>query len=78
MDISMIRESCARTKNLVLIDDSKSVNKFGEMLSAELRSGGTKFSSLSLFRRVCKDRDYGVTEDQFVIDIDAVHAFLKI
>ncbi len=78
MDISMIRESCARTKNLVLIDDSKSVNKFGDMLSAELRSGGMEFSSMSLFRRVCKDREYGVNEDQFAIDINAVNSFLKI
>lgn len=78
MDISMIRESCARTKNLVLIDDSKSVNKFGEMLSAELRAGGLEFSSLSLFRRVCKDQEYGVNQDQFLIDFHAVHEFLEI
>ena len=75
MDISLLRESCARTKNLVLIDDSKSVTKFGNKLSSELRDIGMEFSCLSLFRRECKNHEYGVTEDQFIPDVDDVRAF---
>ena len=76
MDISLLRESCARTKNLVLIDDSKSVVKFGDKLSSMLRELGLDFFCLSLYRRECKNHEYGVTEDQFVLNVDSVRAFL--
>lgn len=78
MDVSLIRESCAKTKNLVLIDDSKSVIKFGDKLSSELREQGVRFSCLSLLRRGCKNQDYGVAEDRFIPDVDAVRDFLLI
>lgn len=76
MDISLLQESCARTRKLVLIDDSKSVTKFGDMHVMELQERGLEFSSLSLFRRGCKIQEYGVIEDQFVLNMDALHLFL--
>lgn len=78
MDISLIRESCARTKNLVLIDDSKSIIKFGNKLFSDLREQGVEFSCLSLLRRGCKSEEYGVVEDRFMLDVDAVRDFLSV
>lgn len=77
MDISLLAESCARTRKLVLIDDSKSVTKFGDMLVRELQCGALEFSVLSLFRRVCGATDYGVAEDRFTPDYEMVRSFAE-
>ncbi len=76
MDISLLSESCARTSKIVLIDDSKSVNKFGDMLVRELQSGAHEFSVLSFGRRGCSAEGYGVVEDRFVPDYEAVRDFI--
>lgn len=77
MEISLLSESCARTRKVVLIDDSKSVAKFGDMLVAKLRSRAVEFSLLSLGRRGCSAEGYGVVEDRFVPDYEAVHGFVE-
>jgi hypothetical protein len=41
-----------------------------------LRELGLDFFCLSLYRRECKNHEYGVTEDQFVLNVDSVRAFL--
>lgn len=76
MDISLLSESVARTGKLVLIDDSKSVTKFGDMLVTKLRSSGLEFSILSLGRRGCKTEDYGVVKDRFVPNYEEVWSFV--
>lgn len=76
MDISLLSESCARTSKVVLIDDSKSVNKFGDMLVRQLQSGAHEFSALSFGRRGCSAESYGVVEDRFMPDYEAVRVFV--
>lgn len=76
MDISLLSESCTRTSKIVLIDDSKSVTKFGDTLAMELQSGASGLSVLSLGRRGCSEKDYGVAEDRFVPDYEAVGIFV--
>ena len=76
MDMSLLAESCARTRRVVLIDDSKSVAKFGDILVTKLRSHAFEFSVLPLGRRGCSAEGYGVAEDRFVPDYEAVHSFV--
>lgn len=75
MDISLLAESCARTRKVILIDDSKSVAKFGDILVTKLRSRALEFSVLSLGRRGCSAEGYGVAEDRYVPDYEAVRGF---
>lgn len=76
MDTSLLVQSCARTKKIVIIDDSKTVVKFGDMLISKLHTEDLDFSVLSLGRRGCASRDYGVVKDQFVPDFEAVRRFV--
>ena len=75
MDLEPLIESCERSGSLVLLDDSKTVTKFGDALVTELRSRGLSVDVLSLGRRGCNDEDYGASEDRFVPDYDTVRAF---
>lgn len=77
MDYSLISESCNRTGKMVLIDDSKSVTKFGDMLINELQSAALSFSSLSLNRRGCSPQDYGIAEDRLIFDYEEVRTFVE-
>jgi pyruvate/2-oxoglutarate/acetoin dehydrogenase E1 component len=76
MNTSLLSESCARTNKVVLIDDSKSVTKFSDMLVRELQSAALEFSVLSFVRRGCSADRYGVVEDQFLPDYEAVRSFV--
>jgi len=76
-DLSPLVESCKRTGKLAILDDSKSVTKFGDMLLARLLTARVDVEVLNLTRRGCPDRDYGVCGDQFVVDRDAVAAFMR-
>lgn len=76
MNISLLSESCARTNKVVLIDDSKSVTKFSDMLVRELQSAALEFSVLSFVRRGCSADRYGVVEDQFLPDYETVRSFI--
>jgi pyruvate/2-oxoglutarate/acetoin dehydrogenase E1 component len=77
LDRSLLAESCARTRRLVLLDDSKSVAKLGDALATDLRSSGLDFDVLPLGRRGTSDAEYGVAEDRFLPDADAVLAFAR-
>lgn len=77
MDTSVLYESCQRTGALVLVDDSKSVAKFGDMLVAGARERGIRTAVLSLGRRGCASHEYGVTEDRFQPDFDTVCNFVQ-
>ena len=78
MDMSMLVESCARTGKLVIVDDSKTVTKFGDALVGELSERGVQAQVRSLTRRGCTDEDYGVGNDQFQSDHEAVMAFARL
>lgn len=75
MDADLLLESCARTGTLVLVDDSKSVAKFGDRLVTEIHARGMDVNVLPLSRRGCDAPGYGVAEDRFLPDYDAVLAF---
>lgn len=76
MDTSLLSASCSRTGKLVLIDDSKSVVKFGDMLVTKLQASGLNFSVLSLGRRGVSSMEYGVSEDRFVLDYEIIRSFV--
>ena len=69
-------DSCTRTGALVLLDDSKTVTKFGDSLVTGLHARDVKPAVLSLSRRGSQGIDYGVSEDQFVVEDRSVLDFL--
>jgi len=77
MDISLLAESCNRTRKLILLDDSKSGAKFGDVLVRRLQSSAVDFSVLALFRQGCTAADYGVAEDRFMPDYEQVRSFIE-
>ena len=77
MDMSTVFDSCVRTGRIALIDDTKSVVKFGDMLVSTLSARGLDVGVLSLGRRGCTSEEYGVAEDRFVPDYDAVLEFAR-
>jgi len=77
IDLAPIIESCSRTGALVLLDDSKTVTKFGDGLVTELHARDVKPEVLSLSRRGSEGMDYGVSEDQFVVEDHSVLDFLE-
>lgn len=74
-DLSAIFDSCARTGKLVLIDDSKSVSKFGDRLAAGLYARRASVAMLDLTRRGCADAGYQVNDDAFAVDVNAIFDF---
>lgn len=78
MDMSILIDSCAHTGKLIIIDDSKTVSKFGDTLVSEISRRGVRVLVRSLTRRGCADEDYGVSNDQFQCDQEAVLAFARL
>ena len=76
-DITALRKSCARTGRLIIIDDSKTVTKFSDAVLVDLCMHQTNVAVLQLLRRGCADLDYGVADDQLVIDLDALSEFVE-
>lgn len=76
-DMTMVLESCQRTRKVMLVDDSKTVTKFGDALVTELRTRRLDVDVLSFCRRGCPDEDYGATEDRFVPDAEEALAFAR-
>jgi pyruvate/2-oxoglutarate/acetoin dehydrogenase E1 component len=77
MDRTILAESCARTGALAIIDDSKSVAKFGDVLAAELRARQRDLAVLSHTRRGVDAPGIGVAEDRFIPDYDTVLGFAR-
>ena len=75
MDMSMLIDSCAHTGKLVILDDSKTVTKFGDHLVTELVERRIPARVIALTRRGCPDGGYGVGDDKFSFDYDAVAKF---
>ncbi len=76
MNNELIVKSCLRTGGLVLLDDSKTVTKFGDALVTKLNALDSSPSVLSIGRRGCIDRDYGAVADQLDIEHESVHQFV--
>jgi len=75
MDWSMLVNSCMRSGRLVILDDSKTVTKFGDRLVAELATQGIPAKVCALTRRGCTNGGYGVGEDKFAFDDEVVAKF---
>ena len=77
MDTTMLIDSCRRTGKLIMVDDSKTVTKFGDALVTELVEGGVDIDVLSFGRRGCPDGDYGAIDDRFLPDFERALAFVR-
>jgi pyruvate dehydrogenase E1 component beta subunit len=77
MDATPLVESCRRTGRLAMIDDSKTVTKFGDALVTDLRLRHVALPVLALGRRGCTSREYGVAEDRFIPDYETVLEFAR-
>ena len=76
-DLTAVVESCRRTRRLVLLDDSKTVTKFGDILIAELGQSTVSAEVLSFCRRGCPDEDYGANEDRLAPDFEQALKFIR-
>lgn len=77
MNLEPLILSCQRTGHLILIDDSKTVTKFGDAIVAEILRRIPELRTLSLHRRGCSDEGYGINEDRLLLDSQKVLAFLR-
>lgn len=75
-DMSALAESCSRTGRLVILDDSRTVTKFGDMFIAN-HLAGKKVQVLNLTRRGSTPETYGVDPDLFQPDFEAIAGFAK-
>jgi pyruvate/2-oxoglutarate/acetoin dehydrogenase E1 component len=74
-DLTAVFDSCARTGKLILIDDSKSVCKFGDRVAAELYARRLNVEMLQVARRGCANAEYQVNDDEFAVDVNAIIEF---
>ncbi|MDB4877457.1 MAG: hypothetical protein JWM41_3903 [Gemmatimonadetes bacterium] len=77
MDLAALLDSSRRTRKLILIDDSKTVTKFGDAIVTELASSSLDVGVLSYCRRGSADNEYGANEDRFLPDVDRALAFIR-
>ena len=77
MDLRLLLDSCRRTRKLVMVDDSKTVTKFGDLVVTTLCEEGVDFEVLSFFQRGCSNQDYGANEDRRPPDLDRALAFVR-
>jgi len=77
MDIGPIMESCRHTGKLIVVDDSKTVTKFGDAIVAELCLREIPVKLLAFNRRGCSDDDYGASEDRLLPDFEKALAFSR-
>jgi transketolase C-terminal domain/subunit len=77
MNMEPLVESCAKTGKLIVVDDSKSVTKFSDVLVADLCMRGVSIKLLSFSRRGCSDKEYGANEDRFAPDFEKALTFSR-
>jgi pyruvate/2-oxoglutarate/acetoin dehydrogenase E1 component len=77
MDLGPIIESCSRTGKLIVIDDSKTVTKFGDQILAKLGANDVSVNFLEINRRSFSDGEYGANPDQLDLSIEKFYTFLK-
>lgn len=78
MNVQPVLESCRRTGRLIVLDDSKTVTKFGDSLIVEALTHGVAAKVLTCYRRGCADEDYGAVADRFVPEFDRVLSFMNL
>jgi pyruvate dehydrogenase E1 component beta subunit len=77
-ELHSVLESCRRTRKLILIDDSKTVTKWGDVIVTQLSAERAGVDVISFCRRGCADGDYGATDDRFRPDVDTALDFVRI
>lgn len=75
VEYKQVIESIKRTGRLIIIDDTKSINKFGDQLIVLLNELGIQFRIQYITRRGLSDAEYSVSEDKLQIDYDKVLEF---
>lgn len=75
MDMSMLIDSCQGSGKLVILDDSKTVTKFGDRLVTELAEAEVQVQVCAPVRRGGAAMDYGVCDDKYTFDHEAVARF---
>lgn len=70
-----ILNSLKKTGKLIILDDSKSVTKYGDYLAVMILQEGIKCEYMNQTRRGIEDIDYGVNKDQLVVDYDRILQF---
>ncbi len=69
--------SIKKTGKLVVIDDSKSIKKYGDYLASKILQNGIKCEYIDQIRRGSEDKDYGVNHDQMIFDYEKILQFVK-
>lgn len=77
LDPQLVAESFARTGKLVVIDDSKTLNKFGDLIVRKMRGLAASAPVLFISRSGCSDKEYGVVDDEFRFDSDGILSFVR-
>ena len=76
-NLEALIESCRRTGRLLIIDDSKSVTKFGDLLVAQLAELDLNVQTMILTRRGIPNLSYGAQSDSLEINFANVQKFVK-
>ena len=69
--------SIRKTNKLLVLDDSKSLIKYGDILSTKILEDNIKFQYMNQIRRGTPDNFYGVNHDQLEYDINAIFEFIS-
>ena len=72
-----ILSSIKKTGKLVVIDDSKSIKKYGDYLASKILQKGIKCEYIEQIRRGSEDKDYGVNHDQMIFDYKKILKFVS-
>jgi len=72
-----ILSSLKKTGKLVVIDDSKSIKKYGDYLASKILQKGIKCEYIEQVRRGSEDKDYGVCHDQMIFDYKKILKFVS-
>lgn len=76
MDLEEILRSCAITGKLMIIDDSKSVSKLGDLIVNAAKEQNIDFKLMFQGRRGVSNDHYGVNPDEFSPDIKKLIKFV--
>ena len=77
MNLKPLIDSIKKTKKIVLLDDSKSVLKYGDYLLNEFIKLELDFKIHTVYRRGTSDLNYGVNEDILSVSTNDVIKFIK-
>ncbi len=72
-----ILNSIKKTGKLIVIDDSKSIKKYGDYLATNILKNGIKCDYIDQIRRGSEDKNYGVNHDQMIFDYEKILKFVS-